>query len=600
MSDDKKVIFSMQKLSKTYPGADKQVLKNIYLSFFYGAKIGILGLNGSGKSSLLKIIAGVDKNYQGDVVFQPGYTVGYLEQEPHLDETKTVIDIVREGAAETFALLEEFNKINDDFGLPEVYENPERMEKLMDRQAELQDKIDASGAWEIDNKLEIAMDALRTPDPETPISVLSGGEKRRVALCRLLLQQPDVLLLDEPTNHLDAESVLWLEQHLAQYSGTVIAVTHDRYFLDNVAGWILELDRGEGIPWKGNYSSWLEQKSNRMAQEEKVASKRRKNLERELDWVRQGAKGRQTKQKARLQNYDKLLNEDVNYEQKENNFLNQNKTTLLQNESKKIFIKYLEENQINFLELKDRNIKLSSENFKSFFNNLKALMSDKKTLKYKEERAILQKIYRYKVLKISFSTNNNDEYQTLYLYLNHPIIMMILGNKTHGTVYTNVLNKKYQNMYGIIYRVDIRALKEKSIIKIIILNKNIEIVKELDYFEIIKDCDSANELKNSNLENVKNKSISIVAKNIESIKKDEAQKQMRLINIKIDSINSYFEKQINKVKKLEQKVSQEDVKRMRIGEIENLKNQRAKKVEELENQKDIQSSFEILGVMEII
>ena len=310
MSDDKKVIFSMQKLSKTYPGADKQVLKNIYLSFFFGAKIGILGLNGSGKSSLLKIIAGVDKNYQGDVVFQPGYTVGYLEQEPHLDETKTVIDIVREGAAETFALLEEFNKINDDFGLPEVYENPERMEKLMDRQAELQDKIDASGAWEIDNKLEIAMDALRTPDPETPISVLSGGEKRRVALCRLLLQQPDVLLLDEPTNHLDAESVLWLEQHLAQYSGTVIAVTHDRYFLDNVAGWILELDRGEGIPWKGNYSSWLEQKSNRMAQEEKVASKRRKNLERELDWVRQGAKGRQTKQKARLQNYDKLLNED--------------------------------------------------------------------------------------------------------------------------------------------------------------------------------------------------------------------------------------------------------------------------------------------------
>ena len=310
MSDDKKVIFSMQKLSKTYPGADKQVLKNIYLSFFYGAKIGILGLNGSGKSSLLKIIAGVDKNYQGDVVFQPGYTVGYLEQEPLLDETKTVIDIVREGAAETFALLEEFNKINDDFGLPEVYENPERMEKLMDRQAELQDKIDASGAWEIDNKLEIAMDALRTPDPETPISVLSGGEKRRVALCRLLLQQPDVLLLDEPTNHLDAESVLWLEQHLAQYSGTVIAVTHDRYFLDNVAGWILELDRGEGIPWKGNYSSWLEQKSNRMAQEEKVASKRRKNLERELDWVRQGAKGRQTKQKARLQNYDKLLNED--------------------------------------------------------------------------------------------------------------------------------------------------------------------------------------------------------------------------------------------------------------------------------------------------
>lgn len=310
MSDDKKVIFSMQKLSKSYPGADKQVLKNIYLSFFYGAKIGILGLNGSGKSSLLKIIAGIDKNYQGDVVFQPGYTVGYLEQEPQLDETKTVIDIVREGAAETFALLEEFNKINDDFGLPEVYENPERMEKLMDRQAELQDRIDACGAWEIDTKLEIAMDALRTPEADTPISVLSGGEKRRVALCRLLLQQPDVLLLDEPTNHLDAESVLWLEQHLQQYAGTVIAVTHDRYFLDNVAGWILELDRGEGIPWKGNYSSWLDQKSKRMEQEEKVASKRRKTLERELDWVRQGAKGRQTKQKARLQNYDKLLNED--------------------------------------------------------------------------------------------------------------------------------------------------------------------------------------------------------------------------------------------------------------------------------------------------
>jgi len=310
MSDDKKVIFSMQKVSKAYQGSDKQVLKNIYLSFFYGAKIGILGLNGSGKSSLLKIIAGVDKNYQGDVVFAPGYSVGYLEQEPKLDETKTVIEVVREGAAEIFALLEEFNKINDDFGLPEVYEDADKMQKLMDRQAELQDKIDACGAWEIDNKLEIAMDALRTPDSDTPISVLSGGEKRRVALCRLLLQQPDVLLLDEPTNHLDAESVLWLEQHLQQYAGTVIAVTHDRYFLDNVAGWILELDRGEGIPWKGNYSSWLDQKSKRMEQEEKVASKRRKTLERELDWVRQGAKGRQTKQKARLQNYDKLLNED--------------------------------------------------------------------------------------------------------------------------------------------------------------------------------------------------------------------------------------------------------------------------------------------------
>ncbi|OOV12967.1 energy-dependent translational throttle protein EttA [Flavobacterium sp. LM4] len=310
MSDDKKVIFSMQKLSKTYQGADKPVLKNIYLSFFYGAKIGILGLNGSGKSSLLKIIAGVDKNYQGDVVFQPGYTVGYLEQEPILDDSKTVIEIVREGAAETMAVLEEYNQINDLFGLEENYSDPDKMDKLMDRQAALQDKIDALGAWEIDTKLEIAMDALRTPEGDTPIKNLSGGERRRVALCRLLLQQPDVLLLDEPTNHLDAESVLWLEQHLAQYAGTVIAVTHDRYFLDNVAGWILELDRGEGIPWKGNYSSWLDQKSNRMAQEEKVASKRRKTLERELEWVRQGAKGRQTKQKARLQNYDKLLNED--------------------------------------------------------------------------------------------------------------------------------------------------------------------------------------------------------------------------------------------------------------------------------------------------
>ena len=310
MSDDKKVIFSMSKVSKTYSSTNKQVLKDIYLSFFYGAKIGILGLNGSGKSSLLKIIAGVDKNFQGDLVFAPGYKVGYLEQEPQLDETKTVIEIVREGAAEIFALLEEFNKINDMFGLPEVYEDADKMQKLMDRQAELQDKIDAVGAWEIDNKLEVAMDALRTPDSDTPIKVLSGGEKRRVALCRLLLQQPDVLLLDEPTNHLDAESVLWLEQHLQQYAGTVIAVTHDRYFLDNVAGWILELDRGEGIPWKGNYSSWLDQKAKRLEQEEKVASKRRKTLERELDWVRQGAKGRQTKQKARLQNYDKLLNED--------------------------------------------------------------------------------------------------------------------------------------------------------------------------------------------------------------------------------------------------------------------------------------------------
>ena len=254
MSDDKKVIFSMSKVNKIYSSTNKQVLKDIYLSFFYGAKIGILGLNGSGKSSLLKIIAGLDKNFQGDLVFAPGYTVGYLEQEPQLDDTKTVIEIVREGAAEIYALLDEFNKINDSFGLPEVYEDADKMQKLMDRQAELQDKIDAAGAWEIDNKLEVAMDALRTPEADTPIKHLSGGERRRVALCRLLLQQPDVLLLDEPTNHLDAESVLWLEQHLQQYAGTVIAVTHDRYFLDNVAGWILELDRGEGIPWKGNYS----------------------------------------------------------------------------------------------------------------------------------------------------------------------------------------------------------------------------------------------------------------------------------------------------------------------------------------------------------
>lgn len=310
MSDDKKVIFSMSGLTKTYQSANTPVLKNIYLSFFYGAKIGILGLNGSGKSTLLKIIAGVDKNYQGDVVFSPGYTVGYLEQEPKLDETKTVMEVVKEGAAETVAILEEYNKINDMFGLEEVYSDPEKMEKLMNRQAVLQDQIDASDAWELDTKLEIAMDALRTPEGDKKISVLSGGEKRRVALCRLLLQEPDVLLLDEPTNHLDAESVHWLEHHLAQYKGTVIAVTHDRYFLDNVAGWILELDRGEGIPWKGNYSSWLDQKSKRMAQEGKTASKRQKTLERELEWVRQGAKGRQTKQKARLKNYDKLLSQD--------------------------------------------------------------------------------------------------------------------------------------------------------------------------------------------------------------------------------------------------------------------------------------------------
>ncbi|NJX15636.1 energy-dependent translational throttle protein EttA [Tamlana crocina] len=310
MSDDKKIIFSMSGVTKTFQSANTPVLKNIYLSFFYGAKIGILGLNGSGKSTLLKIIAGVDKNYQGDVVFSQDYSVGYLEQEPQLDEEKTVMEVVREGAAETVAILDEYNKINDMFGLEEVYSNPDKMEKLMNRQAELQDQIDAANAWELDTKLEIAMDALRTPEGDKKIGVLSGGERRRVALCRLLLQEPDVLLLDEPTNHLDAESVHWLEHHLAQYKGTVIAVTHDRYFLDNVAGWILELDRGEGIPWKGNYSSWLDQKSKRMAQEGKAASKRQKTLERELEWVRQGAKGRQTKQKARLKNYDKLLSQD--------------------------------------------------------------------------------------------------------------------------------------------------------------------------------------------------------------------------------------------------------------------------------------------------
>jgi len=310
MADDKKVIFSMSGVTKSFQNAQTPVLKNIYLSFFYGAKIGILGLNGSGKSTLLKIIAGVDKNYQGDVVFAPGYSVGYLEQEPQLDENKTVLEVVKEGAAETVAILDEYNKINDMFGLEEVYSDADKMQKLMDRQAVLQDKIDASDAWELDTKLEIAMDALRTPESDKKIGVLSGGERRRVALCRLLLQEPDVLLLDEPTNHLDAESVHWLEHHLAQYKGTVIAVTHDRYFLDNVAGWILELDRGEGIPWKGNYSSWLDQKSKRLAQESKTASKRQKTLERELEWVRQGAKGRQTKQKARLNNYDKLLSQD--------------------------------------------------------------------------------------------------------------------------------------------------------------------------------------------------------------------------------------------------------------------------------------------------
>lgn len=310
MSDDKKIIFSMSGVSKTYPGAQTPVLKKIYLSFFYGAKIGILGLNGSGKSTLMKIIAGVEKNFQGEVTSDKEFTTGYLEQEPILDPEKTVLEIVKEGAAETVAILDEYNSINDQFGLEEVYSDADKMEKLMARQAVLQDEIDARGAWELDTKLEIAMDALRTPPGDQKVGVLSGGEKRRVALCRLLLQEPDVLLLDEPTNHLDAESVHWLEHHLAQYKGTVIAVTHDRYFLDNVAGWILELDRGEGIPWKGNYSSWLDQKSKRMAQESKVASKRQKTLERELEWVRQGAKGRQTKQKARLKNYDKLMSQD--------------------------------------------------------------------------------------------------------------------------------------------------------------------------------------------------------------------------------------------------------------------------------------------------
>ena len=310
MADDKKVIFSMSGVTKTFKNANTPVLKNIYLSFFYGAKIGILGLNGSGKSTLLRIIAGEDKNYQGDVVFSPGYSIGYLEQEPKLDEDKTVLEVVKEGVAETVAILDEYNKINDQFGLPEVYEDADKMQKLMDKQAALQDKIDSSNAWELDTKLEIAMDALRTPEAYKKISVLSGGERRRVALCRLLLQEPDILLLDEPTNHLDAESVHWLEHHLAQYKGTVIAVTHDRYFLDNVAGWILELDRGEGIPWKGNYSSWLDQKSKRMAQEQKQASKRQKTLERELEWAKMNPKGRQSKQKARLKNYDKLMSQD--------------------------------------------------------------------------------------------------------------------------------------------------------------------------------------------------------------------------------------------------------------------------------------------------
>ncbi len=304
MADDKKIIFSMVGVSKTYP-PQKQVLKNIYLSFFYGAKIGIIGLNGSGKSSLLKIIAGIDKSYQGEVVFSPGYSVGYLEQDPKLDPEKTVIEVVREGVQPIMDMLAEFDKVNEAFADPDA-----DYDTLLARQAELQDKLDAADAWNIDAKLERAMDALQCPPDNQSVTTLSGGERRRVALCRLLLQQPDVLLLDEPTNHLDAESIDWLEQHLQQYPGTVIAITHDRYFLDHVAGWILELDRGEGIPWKGNYSSWLEQKTKRMAQEEKQASKRRKTLERELEWVRMAPKARQAKGKARLNSYDRLLNED--------------------------------------------------------------------------------------------------------------------------------------------------------------------------------------------------------------------------------------------------------------------------------------------------
>ena len=309
MADDKKIIFSMVGVSKTFP-PQKQVLKNIYLSFFYGAKIGMIGLNGSGKSTLLKIIAGIEKSYQGDVVFSPGYTVGYLEQEPKLDPEKTVKEIVQEGVQPILDLLAEYEAVNLKFGDPEILEDPDKMDALMNRQAELQDKIDATDAWNLDNKLERAMDALRCPPEDQLVKYLSGGERRRVALCRLLLQQPDILLLDEPTNHLDAESIDWLEQHLQQYAGTVIAITHDRYFLDHVAGWILELDRGEGIPWKGNYSSWLEQKTKRMEQEEKQASKRRKTLERELEWVRMAPSARHAKGKARLNSYDKLLNED--------------------------------------------------------------------------------------------------------------------------------------------------------------------------------------------------------------------------------------------------------------------------------------------------
>lgn len=309
-ADDKKIIFSMVGLSKTIKQNNKQVLKNIYLSFFYGAKIGIIGLNGAGKSTLMKIIAGLDNDYQGEVVFSPGYTVGYLPQDPHLDDDKTVKEIVQEGVQSVVDALAEYEEINQKFGLPEYYEDEDKMNQLFARQGELQDILDATDAWNLDSRLERAMDALRLPPADQKAEHLSGGERRRVALCRLLLQKPDVLLLDEPTNHLDAESIDWLEQHLNQYEGTVIAVTHDRYFLDDVAGWILELDRGEGIPWKGNYSSWLEQKSKRMEQEEKVASKRRKTLERELEWVRMAPKARQAKGKARLNSYDKLLNED--------------------------------------------------------------------------------------------------------------------------------------------------------------------------------------------------------------------------------------------------------------------------------------------------
>ena len=310
MSDDKKIIFSMVGVSKTYP-PQKQVLKNIYLSFFYGAKIGIIGLNGSGKSSLLKIIAGIDTQYQGEIVSDKGYSVGYLEQEPKLDDSKTVKELVQEGVQDIIDTLKEYEEVNELFGLPENYEDADKMDILMDRQAKLQDKIDATDAWNLDNRLERAMDALRCPPVDAKVEHLSGGERRRVALCRLLLQEPDVLLLDEPTNHLDAESIDWLEQHLQQYKGTVICITHDRYFLDHVAGWILELDRGEGIPWKGNYTSWLDQKTKRMAQEEKQASKRRKTLERELEWVQMAPKARHAKGKARLNDYEKLLNADT-------------------------------------------------------------------------------------------------------------------------------------------------------------------------------------------------------------------------------------------------------------------------------------------------